>query len=121
MKGSLWWGWLAALAAVAVFAVLATKQGDDFPLAQKGPSSYERSVRADMCREAKEAGRYILAMSRTQADVVRVTDRLIAERKYPALGDETTALVGGMAGLALDSMTPEQFVREIEQSGVCSR
>ena len=121
MKGSLWIWWLVALAAVGIFILAATKQGDSFPLAQDGPSSYERAVRADMCREAKDAGHYIMAMSRTQADVVRVTDRLIAERKYPAMGDKMTAMIGGMAGLALESMTPEQFVREIEQSGVCAR
>lgn len=113
------WTVIVVLAAAGLF-VFAFAKLDPQGLGDQ-PSASERAVRADMCREAKEAGRYIMAMSRTQADVVRVTDRLIAERKYPALGAETTALIGGMAGLALDSMTPDQFEREIETMRVCQR
>src|SRR5690606_26782571 len=87
-----------------------------------GPTAYDRTVRADICREAKEAAHYMAALGRTPNEVTRIADRLIADRKYPALGDEGTAAIA-MAVIQSQraGMSPAQIVQEIEWSGVCTR
>lgn len=84
-------------------------------------SAARAEIDRDMCREAKEAAHYIASLSRTPAEVVRNTDRVIAERKYPTLGDKATALVGATVAQAPDYMTPDDIVLEIEGSGICNR
>lgn len=106
--------WIVVLAAAGLF-VFAYAKLDPQGLGDQ-PSATERA----MCREAKDAGRYMAALGRTPAEVTRVADRLIADRKYPTLGDEGVAATA-MLVAAGPNLSPEQIVREIEQSGVCKR
>lgn len=71
------------------------------------------------CDEAKDAAHYIAALSRSPYEATRVADRLIADRKYPALGDEGTALIAAIVTSAPSGSSPNDIVLEIEQSGIC--
>lgn len=122
MKGSLWLWWVTALAVFGVVMIVGVaRNAPDTPrAAPAGPSAYKAAVRADMCREAKEAAHYIASLSRSPSEVVRNTDRVIAERKYPTMGDKMTAMVGAMVAQYPSYMTPDDIVMEIERSRVCT-
>lgn len=48
----------------------------------------------EMCDQAAEAAHYIAAMSGSISGVPAVVDRVVAERKYPALSDKQLGLLG---------------------------
>lgn len=62
---------------------------------------------SDLCSQSADAAHYIAAMSASDADVVAVTDRVIADQKYPLLGDKVVASIGMVVATSRDRMSPD--------------
>jgi len=73
------------------------------------PTSGGSATTADLCSQSAEAAHYIAAMSASPSDVVRVTDQVIADRKYPLLGDKVVASIGNVIAIGWGTRTPDQF------------
>jgi len=72
-----------------------------------------------LCSQSAEAAHYIAAMSASPGDVVRVTDQVIANRKYPELGDKVVASIGGVVATSMGTRTPDQISAGIRST--CER
>ena len=80
-------------------------------LGSNGSSSV---TQADVCPQSGEAAHYIAAKSTSSDDVVRVTDEVIAERKYPALGDKMLAAIGSVVALSRGTYTPDEVSAKVQ-------
>lgn len=69
---------------------------------------------AEMCDQSAEAAHYIAAMSASSDDVARVTSQVIADRKYPILGDQVTASIGAVVALSRGLKTPDEISDDIK-------
>lgn len=85
-----------------------------------GNLSYNASggaaTNAEMCTQSAEAAHYIAAMSVNSSDVVRVTDQVIASRKYPVLGDKVVASIGSVVALSQGTKTPDEIAAQIKNT-----
>jgi hypothetical protein len=78
------------------------------------PDSVVRSsVATDLCSQSQEAAHYIAAKSASPADVDRVTREVIADQKYPLLGDKVVASIGGMVAVSLNRNTPDEIAQGV--------
>lgn len=73
------------------------------------PTSNSSYTNAQLCSQSAEAAHYIAAMSTSSDDVVRVTDEVIADRKYPLLGDKVVASIGSVVALSRGTQTPDEI------------
>lgn len=78
-----------------------------------GPDTGSGS-RAELCDQSAEAAHYIASLSTSSDDVVRVTDQVIADRKYPLLGDKVVASIGGVVALSRGAQTPDEISATIK-------
>ena len=68
------------------------------------------ATRTDLCEQGAEAAHYIAAKASDSDHAAQITRDLIAERKYPDLGDKLVAGAGMVAILGLNAgMTPDQI------------
>lgn len=77
------------------------------------------AANAEICSQSAEAAHYIAAMSVSAGDVVRVTDEVIANRKYPVLGDKVVASIGSVVALSQGAQTPDEIAAHIQHT--CER
>lgn len=99
MNAFLWIMW----SAVAVFIVLIVG-GSLLPESSKKHLQAER-----MCREPAEAAHYIAAKSGLRGDVTQVVNDVVADRKYPELGDKGVAGIGLIVTLGRGRKTPDEI------------
>lgn len=91
-------------------------------LAGCSDEAYEANFKRQYCQESKDAAHYMASLGRTPNEVTRIADRLIADRKYPALGDKGTAATAmAVVQSQRAGLSPEQIVQELERSEVCTR
>jgi len=79
-------------------------------------SSGGTATGAQMCSQSAEAAHYIAAMSTDSNDVVRVTNEVIANRKYPLLGDKVVASIGTVVALSRGTKTPDEISAQISST-----
>ena len=79
-------------------------------------SSGGAATNADICSQSGEAAHYIAAMSASPDDVVRVTDQVIADRKYPLLGDKVVASIGSVVALGIGTQTPDEISASVRNA-----
>lgn len=78
------------------------------------------SITGDLCTQSAEAAHYIAAKSASPADVAQVTRDVIADQKYPLLGDKVVASIGGMVAVSLDRNTPDEIAQGVHDRCVLS-
>ena len=78
-----------------------------------GDKAVSDSIASDLCAQSAEAAHYIAAKSGNSGDVTQVTDDVIADQKYPALGDKVTASIGAMVALSRDTDTPDEISAKV--------
>lgn len=74
-----------------------------------GSGSSSSTTKAEFCVQSGEAAHYIAALSTSSDDVVRITSQVIADRKYPLLGDKVTASIGSMVAVGRATKTPDEL------------
>jgi len=79
-----------------------------------GDGSSSSFSKSELCDQSAEAAHYIAAASTTSDDVVRVTDQVIADRKYPILGDKVTASIGAVVAMSRGQKTPDEISASIK-------
>lgn len=97
---------LAFVAIVAVVFVIAIN-------GEKGAS--QTFTKRELCEQSQEAAHYIASLSTSSEEAMRVTNQVIADRKYPVLGDKVTASIGAMVITGRGTKTPDEigiWVRE---------
>lgn len=99
---------LFTVAAVFVIFIVAAAAGS-------GGSSGASYTKIELCDQSGEAAHYIASMSTSSDDVVRVTDQVIADRKYPALGDKVVGSIGMVVALSRGDKTPDEISDTIRQ------
>lgn len=83
--------------------------------ASPGGGASGSGSKADLCDQSAEAAHYIAAASTSSDDVVRVTDQVIADRKYPLLGDKVVGSIGAVVALSRGTKTPDEISESIRQ------
>lgn len=83
-------------------------------------SAVRSSVANDICSQSQEAAHYIAAKSAGPGDVARVTREVIADQKYPLLGDKVLASIGGLVSVSLDRNTPDEIAQGVHDRCVLS-
>jgi hypothetical protein len=68
-----------------------------------------------MCDETEDAAHYIAAKSASAADVPRVVREVIADRRYPLLGDKAVAALGLVISIKYGTKTPDELAAELKQ------
>lgn len=104
----------AFLAVVAVVAVLI------FIGVATNPSGNSASyTKVELCDQSAEAAHYIASLSSSPSEATAITKQVIADRKYPLLGDRVTASIGAMVMLSQDTKTPDEIAQMVK--GTCER
>ena len=80
------------------------------------PSASSSYTHAQLCSQSAEAAHYIAAMSASSNDVVPVTDKAIADRKYPLLGDKVVASIAALVALRRGTKTPDEISAELRSA-----
>jgi len=83
-------------------------------------SAVQSSVASDLCSQSTEAAHYIAAKSASPADANRVTRDVIADQKYPLLGDKVVASIGMMVAVSLGRSTPDEIAKGVHDRCVNS-
>ncbi len=104
---------LAAVVVIGVIVLVAVVGGGG------NKASELAATQTQICAQSAEAAHYIAAMSLNTNDVVRVTDQVIANRKYPLLGDKVLANVGAIVALKHDTETPDEIAADIRNTPGC--
>ncbi len=74
-----------------------------------------RPEAAAACSQAAEAVRYISARSQRVSDIHRVVGDVVAERRFPALGDQDVAIAGEFVTLTRDRLSIEDMAAKFKQ------
>jgi hypothetical protein len=96
---------------VAAFVVILIIAG----VGGSGGSSSASYTKSEVCDQSGEAAHYIAAMSASSDDVVRVTDQVVADRKYSVLGDKVVGAIGMMVALSRNDKTPDEISDMVRQ------
>lgn len=79
-------------------------------------NSSNGSDTGELCAQSTEAAHYIAAKSVDVNDVVRVTDEVIADRKYPALDDKVLGSIGAVVALKYGQETPDEISEDVRNT-----
>jgi hypothetical protein len=69
-----------------------------------------------MCDQSEEAAHYIAAKAASASDVPRVVRDVIADRKYPLLGDKVVASIGLVVSIKYGTESPDEIAAELKQT-----
>lgn len=84
-------------------------------IALANPTSTSASfTKQELCDQSAEAAHYIASLSSSPDEASAVTHRVIAERRYPILGDKVTASIGAMVALSQNTKSPDELSQAVK-------
>jgi hypothetical protein len=100
---------VVAVVAALIFIGVATNPSGN-------SASYTKS---ELCDQSAEAAHYIASLSSSPSEATAITKQVIADRKYPLLGDKVTASIGTMVILSQSTKTPDEISQVVKST--CER
>lgn len=86
-------------------------------IALANPTSTSASfTKQELCDQSAEAAHYIASLSSSPDEATAVTRQVIADRKYPILGDKVTASIGAMVALSQSAKTPDEMAQMVRST-----